>query len=144
MRTGRKGFVLIATTIVLAVLLGLAGIVVDAGRMYLIKSELQAFTDAASLNAVMQLDGSPGGQEKARRAASELAGGDHPMKWDMGSRPIETGNVQAYFDQPNQVRVVVSVRAPIIFLKALGAIQADASTVSASSVAAGGPPRLLQ
>jgi len=141
-RTGRKGFVLIATTIVLAVLLGLAGILVDAGRMYLIKSELQAFTDAASLNAAMQLDGSGGGPDKARKAASELAGGDHPMKWDMGSRPIE--NVQVYFDQPSQVRVVVSVRAPIIFLKALGAIQADASTVSASSVAASGPPRLLE
>lgn len=140
MRTGRSGFVLIATTIVLAILLGLAAIVVDAGRMYLIRSELQAFTDAASLNASMQLDGSTAGQEKAREAASELAGGDHPMRWDMGTRPVE--GVQVYFEQPNQVRVTVSVAAPIIFLKALGAVQADASTISASSVAANG--KLIQ
>jgi len=142
MRTGRRGFVLIATTIVLAILLGLAAIVVDAGRMYLIKSELQAYTDASSLNAALQLDGTPTGQEKARKAAKELAGGDHPMKWDMGSRPIE--NVQVYFDQPTQVRVVVAVQAPVIFLKAMGAIQANASLVSASSIAASGPPRLVQ
>src|SRR5277367_4583387 len=136
------GFVLIATTIVLAILLGLAAIVVDAGRMYVIKSELQAFTDAASLYAAMQLDGSPAGIEKARKAALELTEGDRAMRWDFGTRQI-TG-VQLNFDQPGQVRVVVSVPAPIIFLKALGAIQADASTVSAASVAAAGPARLIQ
>lgn len=142
MRSGRKGFVLIVTTIALAILLGLAAIIVDAGRMYVIKSELQAFTDAASLSAAMQLDGTPAGQEKARKAARELAEGDHPMKWDMGSRPI--GDIKMYFDQPAQVRVVVSEPAPVIFIKALGVIDANASAVSASSVAATGPVRLVQ
>jgi Flp pilus assembly protein TadG len=137
-----RGFVLIATTIVLVILLGLAAVVVDAGRMYVIKSELQAFTDAASLNAAMQLDGSPAGLEKARKAAAELAEGDHAMKWDFGTRPI-TG-FQFNFDQPGQVRVVVSVPAPIIFFKALGAVQSDGATVSAASLAASAPPRLLQ
>ena len=133
---------LIVTTIALAILLGLAAIIVDAGRMYVIKSELQAFTDAASLSAAMQLDGTAAGREKARKAARELAEGDHPMKWDMGSQPI--GEIQMYFDQPAQVRVVVSEPAPVIFIKALGAIDSNASMVSASSVAATGPVRLLQ
>jgi uncharacterized membrane protein len=133
---------LIVTTIALAILLGLAAIIVDAGRMYVIKSELQAFTDAAAVSAAMQLDGTPAGQEKARKAARSLAEGDHPMKWDMGSQPI--GNIQMYFDQPAQVRVVVSEPAPVIFIKALGAIDSNATTVSASSVAAAGPVRLLQ
>jgi uncharacterized membrane protein len=133
---------MIVTTIALAILLGLAAIIVDAGRMYVIKSELQAFTDAAAVSAAMQLDGTRAGQEKARKAARDLAEGDHPMKWDMGSQPI--GNIQMYFDQPAQVRVVVSEPAPVIFIKALGAIDANATTVSASSVAATAPVRLLQ
>jgi Putative Flp pilus-assembly TadE/G-like len=142
MRSGREGFVLIVTTIALTILLGLAAIIVDAGRMYVIKSELQAFTDAASLSAVMQLDGTPAGQEKARKAARDLAEGDHAMKWDMGSRPI--GDIHLYFDQPTQVRVVVSEPAPVIFIKALGVLDAGSPMVSASSIAAAGPVRLLQ
>lgn len=142
MRTRRRGFVLIVTTIALAILLGLAGIIVDAGRMYVIKSELQAFTDAASLNAAMQLDGTRAGQEKARRAANEMAEGEHAMKWDMGSRPI--GDIQVYFEKPGQVRVVAREAAPVIFLRALGAVDARATTVSAFSVAASEPARLLQ
>ena len=44
-----QGFVLIVTCIVLAILLALAGLGIDIGRMYVIQSELQAFSDAAAL-----------------------------------------------------------------------------------------------
>lgn len=87
-RRARKGFVLIVTCIVLAVLLGLAGLAIDAGRMYVIKSELQAFSDSAALSAALELDGTPGGLERARKAAAAIATGEHAMKWDLGSKEI--------------------------------------------------------
>ena len=45
-----KGFVLIVTCIALTILMALAVLGIDIGRMRVIKSELQAFTDAAALN----------------------------------------------------------------------------------------------
>lgn len=132
----KKGFVLIAACIVLAILLGLAGLGIDIGRMYVIESELQAFSDAAALNAALQLDGTERGIARAREAASVLATGPHAMKWDMGSQPIN--DITVRFPQGNSryVRVVVSAPAPIIFLRALPAGKAGYSTVAVSSVAA--------
>ena len=61
----QKGFVLIVTCIVLAILIALAALGIDVGRMYVIKSELQAFADAAALNAAIQMDGTDQGLERA-------------------------------------------------------------------------------
>src|SRR5579864_2927987 len=126
------GFVLIVTCIVLAILLGLAGLGIDIGRMYVIKSELQAFSDAAALNAALQLDGTDAGLARARHAASALATGPHAMKWDLGSQPIT--EISTSFVK-NDVRIVVSAPAPLIFLRALPVGKAGFSNVSASSVA---------
>ena len=127
-----KGFVLIVTCIVLAILLGLAGLGIDIGRMYVIQSELQAFSDAAALNAALQWDGSEGGIVRARLAASEFATGPHAMKWDLGAQPIT--DIKTSFDS-HFVRVTVSAPAPLIFLRALPAGKAGFSTVAVSSVA---------
>jgi Flp pilus assembly protein TadG len=127
-----KGFVLIVTCIVLAILLGLAGIGIDIGRMYVIRSELQAFSDAAALNAALQLDGTEVGTARARHAASELATGPHAMKWDLGSQPIT--DITSSFVK-NDVRIVVSAPAPLIFLRAFPAGTSGFSTVTASSMA---------
>jgi uncharacterized membrane protein len=127
-----KGFVLIVTCIVLAILLGLAGLGIDIGRMYVIRSELQAFSDAAALNAALQLDGTEQGTARARHAASELAAGPHAMKWDLGSQPIT--DITSSFVK-NDVRIVVSAPAPLIFLRALPAGASGFSNVTASSMA---------
>jgi Putative Flp pilus-assembly TadE/G-like len=132
----KKGFVLILTCIVLTILLGLAGLGIDIGRMYVIQSELQAFSDAAALNAALQLDGTERGIERARRAASEFATGPHAMKWDLGSQPINDITVSFPAGTSHSVRVVVSAPAPLIFLRALPAGKAGFSTVAVSSVAA--------
>src|ERR1700733_9712432 len=95
-RGSKKGFVLIVTCIVLAILLGLAGVGIDIGRMYVIQSELQAFSDAAALNAALQLDGTEPGLARARQAASEFAKGPHAMKWDLGAQPIT--DIKTSFD----------------------------------------------
>ena len=127
---------LIVTCIVLAILMALAGLGIDLGRMYVIHSELQAFSDAAALNAALQLDGSEQGIARARQAASALATGPHAMKWDLGTRPIN--DIAVSFPQGNShsVRVVVSAPAPLVFLRALPAGRTGFSTVAASSIAA--------
>ena len=138
-----NGFVLIVTCIVLAILLALGGLGIDIARMYVIQSELQAFSDAAALNAALQLDGTEPGIARARAAASELATGPHAMKWDLGAQPITDIGMTFVKDD---VRVVVTAQAPLIFLRALPAGASGFSTVTASSVArkTGEGARLIQ
>ena len=133
------------------ILLAVAGLAIDIGRMYVIKSELQAFADAAALSAALRLDGTPGGLEEARRAARELAAGPNAMKWDMGTRPIteiavsfangetrpDDKSWQAAGDPADLhfVRVVASAPAPLIFLRAFQTLGGESSQVAAASVA---------
>ena len=136
----RKGFVLIATCLVLAVLLGLAGLATDAGRMYVVKSELQAFTDAAALSGALELDGGANGLRKAREAAGALTQGDHAMRWDLGSRPIaefrlsfarggEDPDEQTWHDAPREasdyhfVKVTARVVVPLTLLRAVPGVR---------------------
>jgi uncharacterized membrane protein len=159
----QKGFVLIVTCIVLAILMALAGLGIDVGRMYVVKSELQAFADAAALNAAIQLDGTDQGLARARIASAELAAGSNAMKWDMGTQPItgitatfakgETApDPDSWQEKPatasdrHFVRVVASAPAPLIFLRAFQALNTDFSTIAAAGVAGkmGDNVRLLQ
>jgi len=112
--------------------MALAGLGIDIGRMYVIKSELQAFADAAALNAAIQLDGTDQGLARARTAAAELAAGPNAMKWDMGTQPIT--DITVTFDR-HFVRVVASAPAPLIFLRAFQALNADFAIVTAAGVA---------
>lgn len=159
----KNGFVLIATSIALVILLALAGLAVDIGRMYVIKSELQAFADAASLTAAPRLNGSEAGLTLARQAPLELTTGPNAMKWDMGTRPVTeftsdfaqgdaAPDPKTWQAQPKEaanfrfVRVVATAQAPLIFLRPFQAARADFATVAASSVAVNTPTgaRLVQ
>jgi len=131
-RRRENGFVLIVACIVLVILLGLAGVGIDMGRMYVIESELGAFTDAAALNAALKLDGTGQGVARAQLAAAEFASGPHAMKWDLGSQPITDIKTSVL---NNDVRVVATAPAPLIFLRAVAAGKSGFSKVAASSVA---------
>jgi uncharacterized membrane protein len=148
----REGFVLIVTCIALTVLLGVAGLVVDVGRMYVVKSELQAFADAASLSAALDLDGTQAGIRRAGDAAAAIASGDNAMKWDMGSKAItgyklefargeNTPDAKSWEPSPADasgrrfVKVAVTVQVPLTLLRVVESIQADSSTVAVTSVA---------
>ena len=87
-RRPKNGFVLIVTCVALTILLAFAALGIDIARMYVIQSELQAFTDAAALGAAMQLDGGAEGIGRAHKAATQLAIGPHAMKWDLGTKAI--------------------------------------------------------
>ncbi len=142
----QRGFVLIVTAISMTLLLGLAGLGIDVGRMYVIRGELQAFTDAAALSAALELNGTNSGLVRARTGAGKLATGAHAMRWDMGTQAIT--NIATSFssdgttwqEQPKQsgdfkfVRVVATEPAPVIFMRVF---QPRTSTmVAAASVAA--------
>jgi uncharacterized membrane protein len=159
----KRGFVLIATCIALIFLMAVAGLGIDIGRMYLIKSELQAFSDAAALSAALRIDGSDQGIKGAQQAPAELATGPNAMMWDMGTKPV-TGistsfakgevspDASSWQAEPKAaedlhfVRVVVSVQAPVIFLRAFQPMKSDATTVAVVSVAMKTPQsaRLIQ
>ena len=130
------GFVLIATCIAMMILLAVAGLAIDIGRMYVIKSELQAFTDAAALSEARVLDGSEAGNARAREAASSLTEGPNAMKWDMGTQVIT--DINSTFESKNgqaSARVTVTVPAPVIFLRAFRSFSPDFSSVAATSLA---------
>ena len=155
----RNGFVLIATCIALVILMALAGLAVDIGRMYVIKSELQAFADAAALTAAVQLNNGPA---VTRSAVQNLTQGSNAMKWDLGSRPITEFTLA--FAQGDSapdaktwqsdakdlagrhfVRVIASAPAPLIFLRPFVWAQPDFANVSAAAIATSSPaPRLVQ
>src|SRR5262245_4108578 len=53
----RNGFTLIATGFCVASLLGMLGLALDLGRVYITKNETQSFTDTAAMAAVLKLNG---------------------------------------------------------------------------------------
>ncbi|MGP0071834.1 MAG: pilus assembly protein TadG-related protein [Bryobacteraceae bacterium] len=142
----QRGFVLIVTSIALTMLLGLAGLAIDIGRMYVIRAELQSFTDAAALSAALDLDGTDAALAHARTAAQSLAQGPHAMRWDMGTQPIGNIVTTVSADQSGKqsVRVVATEPAPIIFLRIFQPL--TSTTVAASSLATKDGPsvRLIQ
>ena len=147
-RRPEQGFVLIATSIALTILLALAALGIDIGRMYVIRAELQSFTDAAALSAAIELDGTDSAFTNARIGAGKFATGPHAMRWNLGTQPIT--NIVTSFSADNKtwqdhpkpgadyrfVRVVATEPAPVIFLKVFQPLGLGSSTVAAASVAA--------
>ncbi|MCL5745909.1 MAG: Tad domain-containing protein [Acidobacteria bacterium] len=88
----RRGFVVIAFTLSLALLLGSAGLTFDVGRMYITKSEAQSYCDAAALYAVWKLNGKRDGITAARAAALAT-----PKKWDFGTKPFDPSRTTVEF-----------------------------------------------
>ena len=151
-----RGFVLIVTAISMTLLLGLAGLGIDVGRMYIIRAELQSFTDAAALSAALELNGTAAGLVRARDGAGRLANGPHAMRWDMGTQAITgiaasfSADNQTWQEQPKKagdyrfVRVIATEPAPVIFLRIFRPV--TSTTVAAASVAtkSEGAVRLVQ
>src|SRR6185295_10454340 len=75
-RSRQRGYILIALSLGAAFLLGMAGLAVDIGRMYVAKSETQSFVDSAAFSAALQLDGTQSG---VTRALAKVA--SNPKKW---------------------------------------------------------------
>ncbi len=145
-----RGFILIAMSVTMILLLAVIGLAFDFGRVYIARNEAQVFTDAAALKAAARLDGTAAGIARARDAVERL-----PMRWNLGTQPF-TGVIVEFSpdgaswktapDDPGPI-TQARVTAPannldIVFLRAAGG--PASLTVPARSVAAIDPVRLTQ
>src|SRR5271169_2979879 len=80
-RPAQRGFVLIAMSVTMLLLLAVMGIAFDFGRIYIARNEAQVFTDAAAMTAASKLDGTAAGIDRAREAVKRL-----PMRWNLGTQ----------------------------------------------------------
>jgi Flp pilus assembly protein TadG len=76
-----KGWVLLATVASMFVLLGMLGLAVDLGRVYIVKNEAQAYTDTMAIAAARNLDGKQSGIDAAN---TEVA--NSVDKWNFGTQ----------------------------------------------------------
>src|SRR5271168_726358 len=79
-RTRQRGFVLIAMSISMFLMLAVMGLAFDIGRIYIARNEAQIFTDAAALAAASQLDHTADGIKRATDAVARV-----PDRWNLGT-----------------------------------------------------------
>jgi len=122
----------------MTLLIGVAALAIDFGRLYVIRAELQSFTDAAALTAARDFDGTAASLDRAKADAQKLAEGPHAMRWDMGSQPIAHVTVSSSRDKNGRrlVHVYDAEPAPVIFLRLFEPF--SSTMVAASSVATNG------
>lgn len=150
MKAKQRGFVLIAMSVTMLLLLAVMGLAFDFGRIYIARNEAQVFTDAAAMAAAAKLDGTAAGLAKAREAVAKL-----PMRWNFGTKEFSGVTVEFSSDgakwekDPRNSSDVTMARvtAPsnvveITFLRAVGG--PAAFTVPARSAAASNPVRLIE
>lgn len=138
---GRRGFVLVAVTLAATFLLGVIGLAVDVGRMYVAKNEAQSFTDTAAIAAALQLDSTSAGITRAVNAvqANSKRWGFGSAAFDSVSTEFATSLTGAWTATPPDpptnyayVRVRASATMPMYFIRVL--TQSPTATVGASAV----------
>lgn len=67
----QRGAILIMTAVIIIVLIGVAALAMDIGRLVVLRSQLQNAADAAAIAAAMELDGENGALDRAKDAARE-------------------------------------------------------------------------
>src|SRR5215471_8903611 len=85
MTNRRRGFVLVTMALATVGILGVVGLAVDIGRMFIVRNEVQAYCDSAAVAAAMVLDGTASGITRAAGAASAS-----PNKWNFGTMPVNS------------------------------------------------------
>jgi hypothetical protein len=81
--TRRGGFVLVTMGLATVGILGVVGLAVDAGRLYIAKDETQVYCDSAAVAAALALDGTSTGIASARSAVEASTN-----KWNLASTSI--------------------------------------------------------
>jgi uncharacterized membrane protein len=146
----RRGFVLIAMSVSMLLLLAVMGLAFDVGRIYIARNEAQVFTDAAAMAAASRIDGTKAGLDRARNAVAQI-----PMRWNLGTEEFRGVVVEFSADgstwekDPKDAPGVTMARvtAPensveITFLRAVGG--PNRFIVPAHAAAAANPVRLTE
>src|SRR5260370_4125634 len=100
-RRRNGGFVLIVMALAATALLGVLGMAVDVGRMFISKNELPVFSDAGALAAAGKLDGTSNAITKAQAAVATFASPTSPTAnaWNLGSTTLNSTNYTLKFAQ---------------------------------------------
>ncbi len=85
LKSRQQGAVAIIVALCLVVLVGMMGLVLDLGHLYVAKSELQNAADAAALSGAKELDGTLAGIARAKSAACAVGGMN---EYDLSSKPV--------------------------------------------------------
>lgn len=140
-KRGERGYVLLFTGIAICVVMGITGLAVDLGRMYVARNETQAYVDATALEAALELNGTSAGFQNARDVAAASAN-----RWNFGHNSFANAVVEFSQDSagpwdPNPataadyrfVRISADVDVPMTFMRTLA--QGATRQVSASAAA---------
>lgn len=125
--SSERGYTLLATALALVGMIGMTGLAIDVGRMYVAKNEAQTYADAAALRAALELDGTTAGFQRARDAVTQS-----PNRWNFANSAF-SGTVVEFSqsssgpweaDPPSAagyrfVRVRASAAVPISFMQVL-------------------------
>jgi Flp pilus assembly protein TadG len=146
----QRGFVLIAMSVSMFLMLAVMGLAFDIGRIYIARNEAQIFTDAAALAAASKLDNTADGIKRAADAVARV-----PDRWNLGTSEFTGVTVEFSKDgskwekapQKPAEMMFTRVTAPangveITFLRAVGG--PATFVVPAHSVATSGPVRLIE
>ncbi len=74
-KTGERGFSLMLIALSVFVMIGMLGLAIDMGRIFIYKSELQTFADNSAMGAIAKMDGSQSGIQGANSMALTGPGG---------------------------------------------------------------------
>jgi uncharacterized membrane protein len=149
-RIRERGFVLIAMSVSMFLLLAVIRLTFELERVYIARNEAQVFTDAAAMTAAARLDGTPAGLTSAREDVAHL-----PIRWNLGTEDFRGVVIEFSADRsvwekdPKDTAAIRFARviAPgnnleITFLRAVGGPQS--LNVPAYAVAAVNPVRLVE
>lgn len=122
-------------------LVGMVGLAVDVGRLYIVRNEMQAYVDTAAMSAALELDGTTTGFARARDRVASNAN-----RWNMGTSVF--GNTATEFSRSQTgpwetspvsgadyvfVRVRTTVAAPVYFTQMIA--PGNSRTVAALAIA---------
>jgi Flp pilus assembly protein TadG len=140
-RRRRRGFALVTAAVCLVGMVAMLGLAVDVGRMYVVRNEAQAYADAASLAAALELDGTAPGISRAQGAVSATAN-----RWNLGTAAFSGTQVDFGTDAAGPwhlnpsptagyrfVRVRASATLTLIFIPVI--TSARTSVINAGAVA---------
>ncbi|MEO8052871.1 MAG: pilus assembly protein TadG-related protein [Acidobacteriota bacterium] len=94
-RQRQRGVVLMTMAIAAIALIGAMGLAIDLGHVFIAKNETQAYVDAASIAAALQMDGTTEGITRANTAATSLSGAWNFSSSKITNPTVEFGNATA-------------------------------------------------
>ncbi|MCE5308653.1 MAG: pilus assembly protein [Acidobacteriales bacterium] len=140
-RAGQRGFTLITAGACCIVMIGMVGLAVDVGRLYIVRNEVQAHVDTAALSAALELDGTTTGFDRARTTVTNNAN-----RWNMATTRFTTTQTDFSTSQTGPwvaspangagyiyARVRATVAAPVYFTRFIS--PDPAKNVSAIAIA---------